>query len=61
MVENDIEKLIVVNVYVPCEPVVALEFMESVYGKVYEMDKHTDDFLIMGRDSNACIDRVSYF
>ena len=46
MVKNDIEKLIVVNVYVPCEPVVALEFMESVYGKVYEMDKHTDDFFI---------------
>ena len=49
MVENDIEKLKVVNVYVACEPVVALEFMESVYGKVYEMDKHTDDFFLSGK------------
>jgi hypothetical protein len=33
----------------------AIAFMEIVYDKVYEvMDRHTDAFLIMGGDFNAC-------
>ena len=56
VIKND-EKLIIVNVYVPCDPVVAKAFMETVYDKVYEtMDRHPDAFLIMGGDFNACMD-----
>ena len=48
--------LIVVNVYVPCDPVIALDFMGTVYDKIYElMDRHEDTFLIMGGDFNACM------
>ena len=56
VVKGEIEKLIVVNVYVPCDPVIALEFMGTVYDKIYElMDKHEDAFLIIGGDFNACM------
>ena len=31
-------------------------FMENVYDKIYEiMDRHTDAFLILGGDFNACM------
>jgi exonuclease III len=54
--ENDLEKIIVENVYVPCDPTIAIEFMEGVYVKLYEvMDRHVDAFLIMGGDFNACM------
>jgi exonuclease III len=56
VIENDTEKLIVVNVYCPCDSTLAKTFMESVYDKIYEiMDRHPDAFLIMGGDLNACM------
>ena len=58
VIENDIEKFIVANVYVPCDSVAGLVFIESVYDKLYEiMDRHTDAFLIMGGDFNMCMDK----
>ena len=56
VIENELEKLIMANVYVPCDPVVAFGFKESVYDKLYDvMDRHADAFLIMGGgDFNAC-------
>ena len=57
---KDNEKLIVANVYAPCDSVLALAFMVSVYDKVYEiMDSHPDAFLIMGGDFNACMDAAT--
>jgi exonuclease III len=56
VIENDIEKFIVVNVYCPCDSVLAKSFIESVYDKIYEvMDRHPDAFLILGGDLNACM------
>ena len=55
MMNFDLEKLIVANVYVPCDPTIALEFMEKVYDKLCEiMDRHEDAFLILVGDFNAC-------
>ena len=49
VIKNDIEKLIVINVYVPCDSAVPLGFIESVYDKMYEiMENHTDAFLVFG-------------
>ena len=31
VIENNIEKLIVVNIYAPCDPVAALVFMEAIF------------------------------
>jgi exonuclease III len=57
VLENEIEKLIVANIYAPCDPAIAMGFIESVYDKLYEvMDRHEDGFLIMGGDFNACMD-----
>ena len=40
-------KPIIANLYVPCDPVSALAFMETAYDKIYEvMDSHTDAFLM---------------
>ena len=48
------------NVYVPCDPVKAKEFMETVYDKIFEiMDSHPDGFLILGGDFNVCMDATS--
>ena len=40
--------------YAPCDANIALDFMESVYDKLYEV-MDTDAFLIIGADFNACI------
>ena len=37
VVKNNLEKLIIVNIYAPCDPVLAIEFMGLVYNKVYEI------------------------
>ena len=56
VLEKGNDKLIVVNLYVPCDPLHAMEFMEMVYDKLYlVMDEHADAFLIMGGDFNACM------
>ena len=56
MIENDLEKIIVVNIYAPCDPVRALKFMESIYDKINEvMDRHEDAFVVLGGDFNACM------
>jgi exonuclease III len=56
VIENDIMKSIVVNVYCPNDHRVSLVFMGKVYDKIFElMDKHPDAFLIMGGDFNACM------
>ena len=34
VVKGEIEKLIVVNVYVPCDPVITLDFMGTAYDKI---------------------------
>ena len=36
VVKGEIEKLIVLNVYVPCDPVIEIEFMGTVYDKIYD-------------------------
>ena len=52
VIKNDIEKLIVINVYVPCDSAVPLGFIESVYDKMYEIiDNHTDVFRVFGGSS----------
>ena len=57
VLESDIVKLVVANVYCPNDHVHSKVFMESVYDKIYDvMDRHGDAFLILGGDFNACID-----
>ena len=56
VLKNDIEKLIEVNVYVPCDTNIGMDFMVSDYDKIFEiLDKHQDAFLIMGGDMNVCM------
>ena len=56
VLESDIIKVIVANVYCPNDHVDSKVFMENVYDKIYEiMDRHTDAFLILGGDFNACM------
>ena len=56
VVEKGNEKLIIVNLYVPCDATHAIKFMEMVYDKLnHIMNDHADAFLIMGGDFNACM------
>ena len=57
VIENDLEKIIVDNIYAPCDPAAALILMGTVYDKLFEiMDRHEDAFIVMGGDFNACMD-----
>ena len=56
MLESDNLKVIVGNVYCPNDHEASKDFMEMVYDKIFEIvDRHTDAFLILGGDFNACM------
>ena len=56
VLESEIIKVIVANVYCLNDHVASMVFMENVYDKIYEiMDRHTDAFLILGGGFNACM------
>ena len=56
VLESDVIKVIVANVYCPNDHVESKIFMENVYDKMYEvMDRHTDAFIVLGGDFNACM------
>ena len=56
VLESDVIKVIVANVYCPNDHVESKLFMESVYDKMYEiMDRHTDAFIVLGGDFNVCM------
>ena len=60
VLESDIIKVIVANVYCPNDHVASKVFMENVYDKIYEiMDRHTDAFFILGGDFNrSCFNQT---
>ena len=56
VIESDIIKVRVANVYCPNDHVISNTLMESVYARLYEvMDRHEDAFLVLGGDFNACM------
>jgi hypothetical protein len=61
VIENELIKTLVVNVYCPNDHKTSYDFMEKVYDKIFELlDKHPDAFVVMGGDFNACMSSNDY-
>ena len=57
VIEKELIKTLVVNVYCPNDHKTSYNFMEKVYDKIFELlDKHPDAFVVMGGDFNACME-----
>jgi exonuclease III len=56
IIEKELIKVLVVNVYCRNDHKNSYEFMEKDDDKIFElMDKHPDAFVVIGGDFNACM------
>jgi hypothetical protein len=61
VVQNKVEKFLVVNVYCPNNHSKSLEFINNVYINILEvLNNHPDCYIVIGGDFNSCLTEKDY-
>jgi hypothetical protein len=56
VIEKELIKAYIVNVYCRIDHKASYLFMQKVYDNIFELlNKHPDAFIILGEDFNACM------